>query len=289
MKPITGEVLYNKLCDFLNLVIDTRPSHAYMQGHIRHAVHYDPLDQSEDSPFFDFDDFWNHVAADMDYESVVIYEEECYDTGRITELIPHLAEKVESLFILQDGYSMFSQKYPYLCKNSCDSDEDDERVYPSVIIDGFLYLGDQVSADDIEVLDNLGIRYVVNATVSPNPFENQHPSKRDLRKFCYLNCHIEDYESSDIRQHFKSTKEFIDKARTQNGRVLVHCAAGMSRSPTLMISYLMQRNKWTLRQSFLYVRERRPIIYPNAGFIAQLIEFEKECYGTASMKPDDFA
>ena len=49
----------------------------------------------------------------------------------------------------------------------------------------------------------------------------------------------------------------------------------------------MYLNHWSLVSSYNYVLRRRNIIYPNLGFIKQLIEFEIELYGCTSLKNVD--
>lgn len=49
-------------------------------------------------------------------------------------------------------------------------------------------------------------------------------------------------------------------------RVLFHCNAGISRSPTLLMLYLIRYHHYTLRQAWLALRKHRPCIYPNSGF-----------------------
>ncbi len=43
-----------------------------------------------------------------------------------------------------------------------------------------------------------------------------------------------------IKQHFDEVCGFIRRAIEGKGRVLVHCAAGISRSSTLTLAYLMR-------------------------------------------------
>uniref|UniRef100_A0A8C9R8H6 protein-tyrosine-phosphatase n=1 Tax=Scleropages formosus TaxID=113540 RepID=A0A8C9R8H6_SCLFO len=52
--------------------------------------------------------------------------------------------------------------------------------------------------------------------------------------------------------------------------VLVHCAAGVSRSPALAVAYVMYRLGLCLDDAF--VKERRPTISPNFNFLGQLQE-----------------
>lgn len=52
--------------------------------------------------------------------------------------------------------------------------------------------------------------------------------------------------------------------------------AGISRSVTLVIAYLMQHYGLTMQQAYQYVKEKRPAISPNLNFMGQLVEFERE-------------
>ncbi|KAG0696230.1 Dual specificity protein phosphatase 10 [Chionoecetes opilio] len=65
-----------------------------------------------------------------------------------------------------------------------------------------------------------------------------------------------------------------DEARQSGARVLVHCQAGVSRSPTIVIAYLMKHTRMTMVDSYKYVKARRIIISPNLNFMGQLVEWE---------------
>ncbi len=59
------------------------------------------------------------------------------------------------------------------------------------------------------------------------------------------------------------------------GAVLVHCYAGVSRSASCVIAFLMQECGLTFLEAMTYVRKKRPIVFPNFGFQRQLMDFEK--------------
>jgi len=51
---------------------------------------------------------------------------------------------------------------------------------------------------------------------------------------------------------------------------LIHCKAGISRSVTILISYLMLKFNITAKDALKIVRENRPQVNPNYGFMKQL-------------------
>ena len=68
---------------------------------------------------------------------------------------------------------------------------------------------------------------------------------------------------------------FTEEACSSGGKVLVHCQAGVSRSPTITIAYLMRRTRMNMADAYKFVKHQRSIISPNFNFLGQLMEFEK--------------
>jgi len=83
-----------------------------------------------------------------------------------------------------------------------------------------------------------------------------------------------DYPDYPITQHFEEANEFIDINRKSGKSVYVFCAAGVSRSPTFVIAYLMKTMKMTVDDAINLVKSRRKMIEPNSGFVDQLKEYE---------------
>jgi len=57
----------------------------------------------------------------------------------------------------------------------------------------------------------------------------------------------------------------------------------MSRSATVAIAYLMRYQSMSLIEAFRFVRECRPCISPNPGFMRQLVDYEKRLYGRVTL------
>ena len=72
-------------------------------------------------------------------------------------------------------------------------------------------------------------------------------------------------------------KCLVPVIREAGGRVLVHCAAGVSRSSATVIYYLMTREYMSYDTALKRVRDVRHIAWPNEGFEYQLraLEFQK--------------
>lgn len=76
-----------------------------------------------------------------------------------------------------------------------------------------------------------------------------------------------------MESHFEKACRFIEDARQSDGRILVHCACGVSRSTTLCCAYLIKHHSMSLEQALTQIRAQRPIVQPNSGFLRQLLRF----------------
>ena len=68
----------------------------------------------------------------------------------------------------------------------------------------------------------------------------------------------------------------IEDAESSGEGVYVHCQRGLSRSPTLVMAYLMMKKGHDLRTAYEYVKERRASIGPRSNFMAQLCHLESQ-------------
>ncbi|TYZ62318.1 hypothetical protein PybrP1_009482 [[Pythium] brassicae (nom. inval.)] len=131
----------------------------------------------------------------------------------------------------------------------------------------FLFVGGAAAAKNRAALRAAGVTHVINcaANVAPDFFPDD---------FVYYNLRLRDHSSQDIARHFYTVFDFIETARRRGGRVFVHCVKGISRSPTMAIAYLMWYKRIGMYKALDLLRQARPVVDPNAGFIFQLTEWE---------------
>ncbi|GCB87063.1 hypothetical protein scyTo_0027748, partial [Scyliorhinus torazame] len=121
-----------------------------------------------------------------------------------------------------------------------------------------------------------GVTCIVNATM-----ELSSPRWPDIE---YLKVPLPDLPHAPLSLYFDTVADKIQQVARKNGRTLVHCVAGVSRSSTLCIAYLMKHHKQSLLEAHDWVKARRPVIRPNYGFWRQLIDYERRLFGKNSVR-----
>nr|AFP95752.1 ptp2 [Mamestra brassicae multiple nucleopolyhedrovirus] len=90
----------------------------------------------------------------------------------------------------------------------------------------------------------------------------------------YMYIYISDNEQANIMQHFDAAYNFLHhKIDIEKKKVYVHCHAGLSRSPTLVLCYLMRQRRIPLEEAYRFVSKKRSI-RPNNSFWRQLQMYE---------------
>lgn len=146
------------------------------------------------------------------------------------------------------------------------------RTLPHLILPRRLYLGSYASEHN-PLLRSLGIRSVVNASGLPS-------TKRMGMRYCQVK--VADSVECNISKHFERVATFIDQAERRGHATLVHCLAGVSRSATLILAFLMLRRGLCLRDAWRTVHGHRSVVQPNPGFVKQLIALEQRLFGATT-------
>ncbi|MBF0207869.1 MAG: dual specificity protein phosphatase family protein, partial [Oligoflexia bacterium] len=150
-----------------------------------------------------------------------------------------------------------------------------------------LFLSSVKPAEDMALLRELGITHIVNITGHKHHSSVLRYPPKFPTVFQYLHIVTDDEMDAAMLRDFPTFEErfvrpgfdFIEHALADsNGRerVLVHCEAGISRSSTMVIAYLMHEKFISLRDAFETVKRIKNNIAPNHAFFAKLIEFEHQ-------------
>jgi protein-tyrosine phosphatase len=96
--------------------------------------------------------------------------------------------------------------------------------------------------------------------------ENMHPPVGN-----YLWLPFVDGDAPKFTEYIPRAVEFI---RFQTGKTLVHCAAGQSRSVSMVLAYMCEqdppRSKEDIEQKISQLRAARPIIEPKQVFLHEI-------------------
>ncbi|KAL6040712.1 Dual specificity phosphatase 14 [Balamuthia mandrillaris] len=137
---------------------------------------------------------------------------------------------------------------------------------PSEILPGALYLGSNDAAKDRDMLRSLAVTHILTVA------RGLHPRFRE--ELVYLLLEVDDWLGEDLLSYMDEATSFIHDAISQGGVVLVHCAAGVSRSATMVIAYLMRFQGMTYDEARNHTRNARPCIEPRCNFMRQLRLYE---------------
>lgn len=166
-----------------------------------------------------------------------------------------------------------------------------------------LYLSNWFTSDNPEVLKKYNIKAIISLETRPK--SDQVLNYYNSNDIDHMYIYIPDIPNANISEHFDETYQFIKNHISVGDNVLVHCMAGISRSSTIVLNYLLRNvyesnpalafeNNYTyddsvqkscpcniLKNTLDYVRKQRPIVNPNNGFMKQLllasIDYEKKC------------
>lgn len=137
-----------------------------------------------------------------------------------------------------------------------------------------LYLGGVEAVLDSQCLADQGILAVVCCNR-----ELEFPTSKFLPELEYYRVDVEDMGREPIELFLPEATEFIHQQLLLERPVLVHCKAGVSRSASVVLAYLMEYRGYSLHDAFLLTLHHRPTITPNPGFMEQLRSYEKEKCG----------
>uniref|UniRef100_A0A8C6UIH4 Dual specificity protein phosphatase 8 n=1 Tax=Neogobius melanostomus TaxID=47308 RepID=A0A8C6UIH4_9GOBI len=216
-------------------------------------------------------------------QEVVVYDQSSKEAGHLSKdgFVHILMGKLEGTFhkvsLLTGGFAAFSSCFPGLCEGKPATALPMSLSQPCLPVANVgptrilphLYLGSQKDVLNKDLMAQNGITYVLNAS-------NTCPKPDFISESHFMRIPVNDNYCEKLLPWLDKTNEFIDKAKVSNCRVIVHCLAGISRSATIAIAYIMKTMGLSSDDAYRFVKDRRPSISPNFNFLGQLLEFEKE-------------
>jgi dual specificity phosphatase 12 len=134
-----------------------------------------------------------------------------------------------------------------------------------------LYLGSIEAACNTDYLrNNLGITHILT-------IEDKQLDEKFSKEFKYKFICVKDLPGFNIITVFDDCFKFIDEGSSNPCAILIHCLLGVSRSATLVLAYLMSKERKSVTDIYEFVKLKR-FIRPNNGFIKQLELFEAMGY-----------
>lgn len=141
----------------------------------------------------------------------------------------------------------------------------------SEIIPNRLFLTSWEVAKNDAILTEYNIDIIVSI-IDFEPFK--YSKSKVLKRKQLVHYFAKDHDDFDIQQYFELFYRLMED--NPGKRVLVHCLVGMSRSASLVISYLVRKNpSIDFYDHLYYVKEIRECIDPNEGFKKQLGDYRR--------------
>jgi len=127
----------------------------------------------------------------------------------------------------------------------------------SVIIDDFLVLSSSAILRKPNALRALRVSHCLNLAGNCEFAEN----------LSVLDAHFKDATVSEVAALLEPMMRFLREARAAKKIVLVQCLAGMSRSPAVVVAYLVLECGQRVDDALELVRTRRPCVRPNKSIL----------------------
>jgi len=166
--------------------------------------------------------------------------------------------------------SCFDQMATMFKKYSIDHEKNVDKTYqPPTKITNNVYIGSLNSVKK-EHLTELNIRHII---VAGRDLANENHNG-----FNVLKLDIDDSFEQELGDSIRSANNFIESVSSDStcNNVLIHCYSGISRSGSILLGYLIKKNKMSYDEAYDFVKKIYNPIFPNESFQEQLREFAKQ-------------
>ncbi len=179
----------------------------------------------------------------------------------------HSKESDNTVYFLDGGLDAFSIDHSHLCTAGkkahyplsisvsaslpifsnlqTPSEDSCSQFGPPVEILPHLVLGCAEDSSNLTQLRKKAVTAVLNVSHNcPNHFETILE---------YRSIQVQDSYQADLLSKMDAAIDYINSVKAKNGCVFVHCHAGISRSATICIAYIMKTMQWDLSKAYEFV------------------------------------
>jgi len=141
-----------------------------------------------------------------------------------------------------------------------------------------LYLGSFEDAKNEAKVVELGITHILSLIGPKHPIDGIKHKHKPMNDNGYTN----------LKRLIKEIWSFVMDSQQPGNKLFVHCLSGQNRSATVMISILMklQGESNKLVDVYNLVKDKRPVVQINELYAKQLLELERDLFGTTTMSND---
>ena len=141
-----------------------------------------------------------------------------------------------------------------------------------------IYLGSAQAAKQLDGLQAKGITHIVNIAG-----KQYFPSN-----FVYHQAHFSDKNDADLEvEDWNDIFTFIQENSNPNAVFFIHCMGGVSRSPSVVLAWLVWSKQYTFRDALILVKKKRPGIKPRKEFLELVRQIELTQFGDNSVESQD--
>lgn len=144
-----------------------------------------------------------------------------------------------------------------------------DKIFSNIWLSGIAF-----DEDIVMWAYNKGFTHILNACGSGG--ECMYLTDPNVVNINYLSLEMEDSPDFNILDYLEKSYNFINQAYDENGKLLIHCMWGQSRSVSCLVHFIMKKWKICYVDAKNIVVYYRPEALPNSGFASQLISLQND-------------